>query len=410
MSENKIYITFAEGPKVEIIGNDPKEYHIIFYNENKQVVSQSKIATNMWCSALVRYYEKWTIEVRTENETVVKETFSLKNKRAKILIDNSDIKEVLSIIDLIDQFQKLHECHIDCIVLDEDLQKTLSKSYNNISFYFKDTSSTDYYVTYIIAKFEDHTYYTKVAHYEKDFKKIAMDVLGIDIPLEINEPITLIASHPNSPKIVEVLKSTLKRIKTKIILSVNYPVDEEVQRMCDYIVYDKDNPILKKSEYDAYSTWFFHIKPDGSKVFFEFEYSYAAYILIKNGLEMAKSLGYKKVHFQNYDYHLTDATIKEQLEYLNTYDVVVYGGYNPSHNSGAYDSCCWAADIDKILPVYRRYKTKFEYYLGGAGSAPCAFLELKSAYTIQKMNLNVKELNWDKLNSENELCLITTEH
>lgn len=410
MNENKIFISFTEGPRVEIVGNNSKEYSVIFRNENKQIVSRNTITNNMWCSALIRYYNKWNIEIIRENEIILNETFNLNSKRIKILIENSNVREVLSIIDIVDQFQRLHRCHIDCVVNDSDLQKTLSKSYDNISFYLNVSDSTNYYTIYKIAKFQDYTYYTKNPHDGKDFRKIAMDVLGIDIPFETDEPITLIAAHPNSQKIIDVLKSTLKRIKTKIILSVNYPVDEEVQRMCDYVVYDRDNPILKKSEYDAYSTWFFHIKPDGSKVFFEFEYSYAAYILIKNGLEMAKSLGYKKVHFQNYDYHLTDSTIKEQLEYLNTYDAVVYGGYNPNHNSGAYDSCCWAAHVDKILPVYQRYKTKFEYYIGGAGNAPCAFLELKSAYTIQSMNLNVKELDWDKLNSENELCLVTTEH
>lgn len=410
MNQNNISISFTEGPKVEIIGNDPKEYHIIFYNENKQVVSQSKITTNMWCSALIRYYEKWTIEVRTENETIVKETFSLKNKRAKILIDNSDIKEVLSIIDLIDQFQKLHECHIDCIILDEDLQKTLSKSYNNISFYFKDSGSTDYYVTYIIAKFEDHTYYTKVAHSNKDFKKIAMDVLGIDIPFETDEPITIVTAHPHKQHVVDVLKTTLKQIKTKIILSVNHTVDQDIQKMCDYVVYDKDNALLRKDEYDSHAAWFFHIKSDGSHVFFEFEHSYAVYKLIKNGLEMANSLGYKKIHFINYDYQLTDETFKEQLEHLSTHDVVVYGGYNSTHSMNGYDSSCWAANIDKILPIFRKYKSKYEYYLGGAGPASCAFLELKLSYTIEKFNLNIKTLSITKLMNENKANIVTDVH
>lgn len=410
MNENNISISFLESPRVEIIGNDPRQYKIIFWNENKQVITQNTIFTNMWCSALVRYYNKWTVEVQSEDKTVAKETFDLKNKRAKILIDNTNVKEVLSIVDLIDQFQKLHECVIDCVVSDEDLKKTLNKSYSNISFYYNDSDSNDYYVIYKIAKFEDCRYWTKAVHDGSDFRKIAMDVLGIDAPLEIDEPITIVTAHPHKQHVIDTLKETLRGIKTKIILSVNHTVDEEVQKMCDYVVYDKDNALLRKSEYDAHGAWFFHIKSDGSHVFFDFEHSYAVYKLIKNGLEMAKSLGYKKIHFRNYDYQLTEETLKEQLEYLNTHDIVVYGGYNPMYSMNGYDSSCWAANIDKILPVFRRYKNKYEYYLGGAGPAPCAFLELKLSYTLEKFNLNIKELSLPKLMSENKVNIVGDVH
>jgi hypothetical protein len=403
---NSFKISFLNGITITIPENIQKEYLVVFSDSNKQVVYQTKIYGGMWANVPLKYYDRWSVQVFCDDQLLAKEYNDLKNKRVKISVDTASVSDVLSIIDLIDRFQKYHECSMDCIVSDDDLSRTLYKAFPNISFYSTDIDSKNYHAAYKIARFEDYAFVAKYSHPDGDFRKIAMDILGFDIPVEKEEPITVIIAHPNNPTVVDVLKSTLKTIKTKIILSVNHTVDEEVQKLCDYVVYDKDNPLLRYSEYGEYKVGFFFTLPDGTIKDFEFEHSYAVYQLIKNGLEMAKSLGYKKVHYYNYDCIISEETLKEQLELLNTHDCVVYTEFGGRLNNDvkSYEPAFFGANIDKVLPFFRKYKTKWEYYIGGAGIAPCAFFDIKISHGFENiMKLNVKELSWRKLVSENKI-------
>lgn len=410
MEENRIFISYLEGLRVDTIGNQPTQYLVSFLDGSKQIIYQSVILNNMWASCIKKYYDNYIVEIinKTTGEILVRESINLKDKKVKIIIESSDINEVLSIIDLVDKFQKYHECILHCIVYDEDLRKVLDKTYKDIIFYSKDTDIKNYYASYKIGRFKDYVEcgWTRLDHVNSDFRKIALDVLGFDIPHEIEEPITIITAHPSKSKIVELLKSTLKTIKTKIILSVNHSVDEEVQKLCDYVVYDKQNPILKQSEFNGYGVRFYYIKPDGTESDFEFEHSYAVYRLISNGLELAKSLGYKKVHYYNYDCQFSEESLKEQLQFLNTHDCVVYCNEVYNHGIKSFDPACWGANIDKVLPFFRKYKTKGSYYVGGAGPAPCAFLDIKIAHGFKMLKLNVKELNLNELMQKNKINMV----
>ena len=43
----------------------------------------------------------------------------------------------------------------------------------------------------------------------------------------------------------------------KTILSTNYTVDEQTQKMADWVVYSKENPILLKNEFEKYGVSYF---------------------------------------------------------------------------------------------------------------------------------------------------------
>ena len=187
-----------------------------------------------------------------------------------------------------------------------------------------------------------------------------MDVLNLDNPAEIDEVVTILIAHANSEHRKNVLKDTLRGIKTKIILVSNCPVDEETQRLSDYVISDRENPLLRKEEYVKYGVGFHWIMTDGTTVPFEYEHSYACYKLLAVGLEFANALGYKKMHYYNYDCQLSDKTLSEDVKWLNEYDCVLYVSDSENHGEISAQPNYFSANVQKVLPFFRKYKTKFE--------------------------------------------------
>ena len=70
------------------------------------------------------------------------------------------------------------------------------------------------------------------------------------------DSVIIVLSHANNEWRKHLLKECLKSLKGEIILSTNYPVDFETQKMCDWVVYSKKNEILPKEEYSKYNVFF----------------------------------------------------------------------------------------------------------------------------------------------------------
>lgn len=180
----------------------------------------------------------------------------------------------------------------------------------------------------------------------------------------IEDSVSIVIAHTNNEWRKSLLKNCLNSLKTKVILITNYPVDEETQLLTDYYLYDKNNPILLKEDYEKFGVSYNYIQflPNGeSKVTsFDYEHSYAVYCLIKSGLEMAKKIGYSKVHVINYDYEIGFKTISENSNILDVKDIVIYE-YNWEYNS-SYCSGFFSSKIDAILPFFLQYESKSDFY------------------------------------------------
>ena len=71
--KNKIIVTYHDGPKVEITGEDSKEYFIEFIDsDNNEVVHTSTIKNNMWTSCGRKYFTNWIIKINGEVYDVFK--------------------------------------------------------------------------------------------------------------------------------------------------------------------------------------------------------------------------------------------------------------------------------------------------------------------------------------------------
>ena len=202
-------------------------------------------------------------------------------------------------------------------------------------------------------------------------KTIGSDVVIKEINKIINnkinnkiDSICLVVTHADTKYRKKLLNECLSSINLPVVLSTNYPVSEESQLLCDYYIYNKNNPLLYKEEYGKYNvTYNYWRKNESGDIIttpFDFEHGYAAYSLIREGLEFIEKLGYKKVHIINYDYQISSETLMNNSNSLNEYDMVIYK-YDEQSTDG-YCSGFLSSKLEYVLPFFTKFKTKDSYY------------------------------------------------
>lgn len=232
-----------------------------------------------------------------------------------------------------------------------------------------------------------------------------LEIKGVNLlDKKDNEAVSIILAHPNNDFRKQLLKNCINRLNTDIILSANYPIEEDTQSLCDYVIYTKENPLLYKNEFEKYNVAFyhFHTNEKGEKVYelFEKEHGYCVYTLMRNGVEYAKKLGYKKVNIINYDYEITKNTINENLSLLNTNDFVIYKYNNNSYEEDSYCTAFFSAKTDAILSFVTKFKDKEDYYTNGS---TFNILEIKFYKFLKESNFKIKELLMTDLKKNNKV-------
>lgn len=227
---------------------------------------------------------------------------------------------------------------------------------------------------------------------------------------EDNNLITIVLAHANTEKKRNCLIESLKSIKTKVLLSTNHPIENDVKNLCDYINYETENPILLREEFDKYNSYFyFVVNEDGVEVpkYFDYEHGFAAYKLIFGGLELAKLQGFKKAHIINYDYSIDDDTLIKNNSLLDLYDGVFYKYKEKSYTQDSYSTGFISGKIEELYKIFSYYKTKDEYY---SFDGHFKILEIITCDIVKKLNLNVKEFYYEDLTETCVLDSITDSH
>ena len=138
----------------------------------------------------------------------------------------------------------------------------------------------------------------------------------------------LITSYTPDTERKNILLDSLKSInknKFDIMISSHGLIPEEAYNYCDYFIYDKSNTLLFDSKYRLsfwYSCDVFKIHTIEYK---DYNHIIAAGSLVNNGLSAAKSFGYSKVHWFDYDVvFLDDSELVENSKLLDSHSIVWY--------------------------------------------------------------------------------------
>jgi autotransporter strand-loop-strand O-heptosyltransferase len=218
---------------------------------------------------------------------------------------------------------------------------------------------------------------------------------------KVNNSVSVVLAHANTEARVDLLNKCIGELNSPIVLSTNCPVSKEIQDVCDYVIYDKENPLLFKDEFKKFGVGYYKwTMVDGEKVHepFEFEHGFAVYKLIKNGLEVAKALNSSKVNIINYDYQISQKTIDDNSYLLDEYDLVAYKFDETSYEEKSYCTAFFSARTEVVLGFFNEFKSKQEYYTTGE---PFNILEIKFYNYIKANNLKVKEILFSELQKNN---------
>lgn len=121
----------------------------------------------------------------------------------------------------------------------------------------------------------------------------------------VDEEVIILGTYPNLKERVRLTKETITSLKLlgrKIILVSHYPVDQDIQRMVDYYIYDDHNPLTHHSYYTKFfnypADYDVEININGLK---DTNQSLTVLTNIFNGFKAAKDLGFKRAFYTTYD-------------------------------------------------------------------------------------------------------------
>jgi hypothetical protein len=189
-------------------------------------------------------------------------------------------------------------------------------------------------------------------------------------PSNNKREIIIVGTWPNLKSRVQLTKDTINSLKPlgrKIMLVSHYPVDDDIQKMVDYYIYDDHNPLTHHSYYTRFYKYTddFHaeININGLK---NTNQSLTVLTNLFNGAKAAKSLGYEAFFYTTYDVILDPRDIPkvEKAFDIDGKEPYMYKAYLGSLNTPfgkGIQTNGMAFDIDFFLNTFDDVRTAEEY-------------------------------------------------
>jgi len=149
--------------------------------------------------------------------------------------------------------------------------------------------------------------------------------------MEFNDDIFVIncwVDNDSKEKNLIDLINILRTFNIPILLTGSYPLKPELQKLGDYFIFDKENPILLREDFQKYninSVRWTQIGDVRIENHCEYHHDYAVWSTMKNAFNFCKYLGKEYIHFFDYD-NLPDPVQYRQsfLEKIREGDFVIY--------------------------------------------------------------------------------------
>ncbi len=194
ITENKISITYFDGPRVEIIGDQRKSYSVEFIDSSDGTIQHSgTIQNNMWIACSKKYYIPWKIKINDE----IYDELILENKTVLISMESKSLGDTIAWSPYAVEFSKKHKCKVLLSTFHNELFEGLN-SYKDIKFVYPGTSH-DCIAVYRIGWFKINN---KWEDFDKNpnqvniipLQKTATDILSLEFQ-EVNHGVNI----PNLP-------------------------------------------------------------------------------------------------------------------------------------------------------------------------------------------------------------------
>ena len=187
-NKNTISVSYLDGPKVEISGNEKQKYFIEFVDKkNSELIYDATIENGMWAASSKKYFTDWQIKING----LVHEEMNFKNKTVLISMESKSLGDTVAWAPYAVEFQKKHDCDVILSTFHNHFFKNL-KSYENIKF-INPGESVNCYALYRLGWFRKEgkwgdTDRNPLMVNTIPLQKTATDILGLDFK-EINHGI-----------------------------------------------------------------------------------------------------------------------------------------------------------------------------------------------------------------------------
>lgn len=191
---------------------------------------------------------------------------------------------------------------------------------------------------------------------EKDTETLVAS-LGIQKD-RIEEELVVIGTYPNLKSRVKLTNDCIESIQPlgrKTMLVSHYPVGPELQKMVDYYVYDKHNPLTHHSYYTRFynhtHNYDAEVNINGLK---DTNQSLTVLVNLFNAFKAAKQLGYKRIFYITYDVIVNDRdldVINESFSSISENNKAYLGLLNTPFGKGI-ETTAMTLDVDFFLNTF----------------------------------------------------------
>ena len=187
---------------------------------------------------------------------------------------------------------------------------------------------------------------------------------------DFQDHIFVIDSWPDNESKENDLVNLIKQLKVyniPILLTGHYAIKPEIQKMVDYYLYDKNNPVLFNNEFDDYGVNSARWTNLGEMVvnnYYPFHHDYAIWETMRNAFNFCDYLGKKFIHFMEYD-NLPDIVQYRQafLERIKDFDAILYEYDEDSISKGYSSAYIFSIRTDVGMKAIDTIKSREEYFI-----------------------------------------------
>lgn len=220
--------------------------------------------------------------------------------------------------------------------------------------------------------------------------------------------LVVVLSHADTIDKIEILNECISSIRKQgydILVSTHIEVSKEINDVVDYVVYDKENPLIMYDEYlNNPSVVYIWMSLPGyyQNYPIKFNHAYAVMRLIQNASAIADVNGYENVYFVNYDYVLNDENILiRHSDLLKDNDIVSYNwlDYGTNHTNNI-SSGFFSVKNTPFYNLIKNINSKEDYCKYGSPVFEEFLYEYVNNYsTLKTVNISASEL-FDNLTPE----------
>lgn len=225
---------------------------------------------------------------------------------------------------------------------------------------------------------------------------------------KLNNQVVAILSYANDQKKLDILDECISVSKShgyKVILSSAIDVPSYITEKVDYLVIDKENPVIKGEELSNIGGAIFYnlSYPSFTNSYcIDMNHSYAVLKLIKNAASIAQINGFDAIHYINYDYIINDESVFiKHNDWLTDFDLIYYYFVE---NVNFMNTGFFSIKTSVIIDCFKSINSKNDFCKRGL---PILEEYMLSIFRERNLNLNAQIIQ--QLEEKNKLDLISTQ-